>query len=315
MRTSLVLSLAFILTSGAASVFADTAVVTNTISASGDSGGGQTSVQVISTVNGETIKEEVTSGNAASVSVTQTVTNGEVKTIVATSSTGSATPTPLRQLFPERVSVKNDIITVSATSRAPVQFNKADLVHLISVIDVDGDGSPDPQGEEKDTIPARITIDAIKVRTEVDQAKKAALYKTVTDPIAVVGADDLALFSVSALLDDAAVEDVSFENGNTIVEYTESVKLFGVLPLTMRKVVSAGSDGRVTVQFPWWSTFAKKQDGAGDLETYLNAAITDRNTAFSGLGVLPRHALMYQTVTNAMKTKHDTAKNAIGNIR
>ncbi len=71
----------------------------------------------------------------------------------------------------------------------------------------------------------------------------------------------------------------------------QEVKLFGLFPLTISATVEIDGEGNIDVDYPWWGFLAWGKDG-------------------DTLG-----AQIFNSLSNVLKTKHDTIKNSIGNIR
>jgi hypothetical protein len=82
---------------------------------------------------------------------------------------------------------------------------------------------------------------------------------------------------------------INFEKIQTTVKH--KVHLFGFIPVMAQADIEIDAKSEVQVKFPWWSFLASGADG-------------------KVLGV----EVMTQ-LSNVLKTKHDTVKNSIGNIR
>ncbi len=72
---------------------------------------------------------------------------------------------------------------------------------------------------------------------------------------------------------------------------TQRVKLFAIIPINTTATVAIDANENVKVKFPWWAFLAsgKDKDGIGERT--------------------------FTAISNILKTKHDTVKNSIGNIR
>lgn len=81
---------------------------------------------------------------------------------------------------------------------------------------------------------------------------------------------------------------MNFEKIKTKVH--QEIRLFGFIPVTAEATVEIDAEERVTVKFPWWSFLAGGKDAS--------------------LG-----QKVFSSISDVLKTKHDTLKNAIGNIR
>lgn len=88
-----------------------------------------------------------------------------------------------------------------------------------------------------------------------------------------------------------AAESISLNYEKITTKVSTPVKMFGVIPVTVTATVEIDAASRVRVRFPWWTFLASGKDG-------------------DGLG-----ARVFTALSNVLKTKHDTIKNAIGNIR
>lgn len=82
---------------------------------------------------------------------------------------------------------------------------------------------------------------------------------------------------------------INTEKVETKVEHR--VKLFAIIPIDTTATVEIDADEKVKVKFPWWSFLASGKDKKGVGERTFTA------------------------ISNVLKTKHDTVKNSIGNIR
>jgi len=89
----------------------------------------------------------------------------------------------------------------------------------------------------------------------------------------------------------APVESVSMNFEKIKTKVVQEVKLFGIIPVTTTADVEIDAQSKVKVKFPWWAALASGKDGDG-----LGKAV-------------------FSTLSTILKTKHDTVKNSIGNIR
>jgi hypothetical protein len=95
----------------------------------------------------------------------------------------------------------------------------------------------------------------------------------------------------NAKASDQAIESVSLNFEKITTRVRHEVRLFGFIPLETTADVDIDAEQRVAVRFPWWTIFA-----SGDDEKLVAERV-------------------YSTISNVLKTKHDTVKNSIGNIR
>lgn len=90
---------------------------------------------------------------------------------------------------------------------------------------------------------------------------------------------------------DMPAEQVSLNYGKIKTKIAQPLKLFGFIPVSVSAEVEIDVDRNVKVRFPWWSFLATGKDEAG-------------------LG-----SRVFTAVSNVLKTKHDTVKNSINNVR
>ncbi len=95
----------------------------------------------------------------------------------------------------------------------------------------------------------------------------------------------------NARASDQAIESISLNFEKITTRVRQEVRLFGFIPIETTATVDIDVSEKVTVTFPWWAIFASGDD---------QDAVRDR---------------VLTTLSNVLKTKHDTIKNAIGNIR
>jgi type VI protein secretion system component Hcp len=87
------------------------------------------------------------------------------------------------------------------------------------------------------------------------------------------------------------VEQISLNVEKIKTKVAQEVRLFGIIPVRATATVEIDAENRVKVKYPWWSFLASGKDA-------------------EGLG-----ERIFTTLSNVLKTKHDTVKNAIGNVR
>lgn len=76
---------------------------------------------------------------------------------------------------------------------------------------------------------------------------------------------------------------------NIIIEVKREIKFLGVIPINAKAEVDMNTTGKVKVKFPWWAFLA-----SGKNKEELGGKV-------------------FSTLSNVLKTKHDTVKNSIGN--
>lgn len=95
----------------------------------------------------------------------------------------------------------------------------------------------------------------------------------------------------NAKASDHAIESVTLNFEKITTRVRHEVRLLGFIPLTVTAEVDIDEAQEVKVKFPWWTFLAAGADG-------------------ESLG-----SRVYTTISNVLKTKHDTVKNAIQNVR
>ena len=86
-------------------------------------------------------------------------------------------------------------------------------------------------------------------------------------------------------------ENVSLNFEKIKTKVSQPLKLFGIFPMSAAVTVEIDAEERVQVRFPWWAFLASGKQGDALGERVVSA------------------------ISNVLKTKHDTIKNSIGNIR
>lgn len=94
-----------------------------------------------------------------------------------------------------------------------------------------------------------------------------------------------------AQAEGAPVESLSLNYEKIKAKVAQPVKLLGFIPVTAKATVEIDAQERVKVRFPWWAILAGGKDSEG---------VGERT---------------FTTLSNVLKTKHDTVKNSINNIR
>ncbi len=146
-----------------------------------------------------------------------------------------------------------------------------------------------------------------------DPKKKEAILGRPQD----VGTDeDLHTFIELVADDNVAIRGIRMTENVVEVESQEEAKLFGFIKLPIRFVVVAdmdsdGVEDRVKVKFPWWSFLATTDFDADGFE----AEAASKIESFTIKQGIKAQAQLLSSISNVLKTRHDTAKNSISNIR
>lgn len=165
-----------------------------------------------------------------------------------------------------------------------------------------------------------VSASAVEVRGW-DTAKKKEFLTSVKAHAQVKSGQDLENFAKGVLLKDENVEEISSDEDSVEVRYRVPAKFLGLFATTLPVEVVAekaqgGLGAGVKVKFPWFRFLfgIPKEVSQDSLETEIGAAVIgdlDRDGALDVVVV----ARLYNAISNVLKTKHDTVKNSIGNIR
>lgn len=88
-----------------------------------------------------------------------------------------------------------------------------------------------------------------------------------------------------------AVERVSLENEKIETTVRSSGKLFGLFAVSLPATVEIDGEERIKVRFPWWGFLVSGKE---------SSTVGEK---------------VFAAISNVLKTKHDTVKNSVGNIR
>lgn len=175
-----------------------------------------------------------------------------------------------------------------------------------------------------------------------DPATKEEFLRARQEFAEVRSGQDLERFAAGVLLDDDALTEVVLGDETLEVISEEKGKLFWFIPVTyMSRVVvrftpsdSTADSAAVSVRFPWWSVFVKKAYSADALEGEVRGSLSavswekvdnseapvpsERVADTTGTFDPTKWETLARTlglVSNIMKTKHDTVKNSVSNVR
>lgn len=151
-----------------------------------------------------------------------------------------------------------------------------------------------------------------------DAEQKQKFLSTVKTHAEIRSQQDLESFARGAMLEDENIERVSFNYEKIVIKYNSSGKLFGLIPIRYMQDVEAAVETdktlRVKVKMPWYSFFLKPGVLAEEIEAeaekrFPRGQIQIELWSFAGRGEV------FNTLSNILKTKHDTVKNSISNVR
>jgi hypothetical protein len=184
----------------------------------------------------------------------------------------------------------------------------------------DDEGKPAAAGKE---IRKNISV-VLRARElrNADIAKKDAVRVAApTTSDKVITGDDLANFILLDAEGDAAVEDVSLNFEKIVIKHKAKGKLFGFIRISYTENIEIDTSeksklGMIKVKLPWYSSLVNEDVDPDDVEADAkNAAKEKQIDVDSWSWGMSERAWAYSSVSNILKTRHDTAKNSISNVR
>lgn len=239
-----------------------------------------------------------------------------------------------------------EFIRERASSSGTLFMNKADLVESIAaeatslhpgdeirviLMPAPGVSDDDDDDDSRAKKPKEIVIVGSKIRE--DEELSEALHDpgiTLLEIAAVEDAEDLLLYAAQIANEDENVDDIVLSSNHVGMSYDMRGRLLGFVQVKYAVQVSVeeiytDEYGRVKVQFPWWHFLVRKEMSAEELKTELEkglelvglepASSEDRPSESISLNFSKIRAQALQTMSNVMKAAHDTAMNAIRNMR
>ncbi len=113
---------------------------------------------------------------------------------------------------------------------------------------------------------------------------------------------------------DDNIDEAEVSTTSVKVVFKEEAKFLGIFTANLKMEVNADAEGRVKVRYPWFSFLYKKPIDASEVEVEIEEELS-QSQEIKAKGSLQATAKMFSTISNVMKTRHDTAKNSVGNIR
>lgn len=198
------------------------------------------------------------------------------------------------------VSVENSVSSSAGSSTSSVEVNVSSQDGK-STFDITVDGE-------------RIEGEGSGARVEIKKKDGVTLEKEIEVTSLVKTEAELQSFVNTVTEADENIGEVVIATGTISIEYKQPARLFGVIPSALRPQVTVfvgtTSARHVKVKFPWYHVFFKKEVDLSDLESQIEAR--ERLSVPADTHTVAR---IFETLSNILKTKHDTAKNSIGNIR
>ena len=146
-----------------------------------------------------------------------------------------------------------------------------------------------------------------------DEKKKSDFLETAKEYSQVKSGQDLENFAKGVLLKDEKVKSIQADEEEVEMEYKMPARFLGIFSTSLAARAKIARDGSVKVAYPWYSFLFKKLVAANDIKSEAEASLPE--VGDEALVLFEKRALMIKTLSSMMKTKHDTVKNSIGNIR
>jgi hypothetical protein len=129
---------------------------------------------------------------------------------------------------------------------------------------------------------------------------------TVKTHAQVRSEQDLQNFAKGVLVEDANMEEISLNFEKIKTSYRMPAKFLGILNGSLSARTEVDAEGRVKVQYPWYSFLFKKSVSAEDLQASLDAEIEAGNEKWLRDN-LSSYAEVITQISNILKAKAEAA--------
>lgn len=190
-----------------------------------------------------------------------------------------------------------------------------------SYLDQDDDEDSVPSKLEDLSMSQAIVVSKVTVRGWDVQKKEEFFASAPTRPEEVTDVVALEKFATRAVMQDDWLESVAFEEEKVVVEVASRGKLFWVIPVSFTQTIEVDSRPdvvlaeRVKVRMPWYSFLVAKDDAARGIAVATTESMGKDHEKWTDISSVSLRARLFGTVADVLKTKHDTAKNSVGNVR
>ncbi len=176
-----------------------------------------------------------------------------------------------------------------------------------------GGGSEDDDAEFRGGV--KVAAGDVNGLTEEE---KQMFLSAVKAHAQVTSGQGLENFAIGILVENENMEEISLNYEKIKLSHRARGKFLGFIPVSLTEVVEIETEGEnvgeVKVKFSWLSFLTSKEVKASELETAIKAEIST-NLGNNENWDFGSRALALSLVSNVLKTKHDTAKNSINNVR
>lgn len=193
--------------------------------------------------------------------------------------------------------------------------------------DDDGDGAGDDERsaakgnveyEWKVEEGESISVEARTIRSW-DAEQKQEFLSEVKAFAELQSEQDLENFARGILLEDDALIEVQFNPKELSVSRKASGKLLGFIPVTYKEaVVASGEDGaevEIEVKLPWWGFLLSPDSDPEELAAEAKKKHKETIEIDSWSWGVSNAGSLLKAISDVLKTKHDTAKNSVSNVR
>ena len=146
-----------------------------------------------------------------------------------------------------------------------------------------------------------------------DEKKKSDFLETVKEHSQVKSGQELENFAQGVLLKDENVKSIQADEEKVKIEYEMPARFLNIFNASLVTRAEVTYGGSVKITYPWYAFLFKKLIAEDDLKSEAEANLPEVGDEV--LVSFETRALAIRTLSNIMKTKHDTVKNSIGNMR
>lgn len=183
--------------------------------------------------------------------------------------------------------------------------------------DVSEDDVSDDDEDDDEDDDVRITIRGDELRGWDPKKKEEILGLAPRRADEVDDDTDFAFLVMQTAHDDAAMESISFNFEKIDIAYQSSGKLLGFIPIIFTEDIELDTDGddagRVKVRLPWFSFLVSEDVRASEVEEEASKGEKEKWIELQSWQFVRAEA--FNMLSNILKTRHDTVKNSVNNIR
>lgn len=114
---------------------------------------------------------------------------------------------------------------------------------------------------------------------EEGDAKEESTTAEIDSPMKVHSAHEFEHFVEHKAKADERIKGVDLKDGKIEVEYEESAKLFGFIPMMVNAHATGDAKGTIEVKYPWYHIFMKKKISSASLQSEIARALAAKRMA------------------------------------